>query len=151
MKRALSICIATAALWACSESDGDDGSGGTGGASSCESFTAGLTQLGDEGAVSIVLESSEPAPPARGNNDWTIQLLDTASVPISDATVSITPFMPKHGHGSSVPAVITPLGDGRYELNPVNFPMSGVWEVTVDVALAGGGTDKTMFTFCVAD
>jgi len=151
VKRALSICIATVALWACSGSDGDGGSGGSGGAGSCETFTAGLTQLGDEGTVSIVLESSTPAPPARGNNDWIIQLLDTGGTPISDATVSITPFMPKHGHGSSVPAVITPLGDGRYELNPVNFSMSGVWEVTVDVTLAGGGTDKTLFEICVAD
>lgn len=151
MKRALMVSLATAALMACSGSEGDDGSGGSGGGGSCETFTAGLTQLGDEGAVSVVLESSLPAPPSRGNNDWTIQLLDTSSAPISDATVTITPYMPKHGHGSSVPAVITALGDGRYELNPVNFPMSGVWEVTVDVTLAGGGTDKTMFTLCVAD
>lgn len=150
MHRAVWLCLALA-LGACSGKDGDDGSGGGGGASSCETFSAGLTQLGDEGNVSVVLESSSPAPPSRGNNDWTIQLLDTNGAPISDATVGVTPYMPKHGHGSSVKAVITPLGEGRYELNPVNFSMAGTWEVTVDVTLAGGGTDKTMFTLCIAD
>lgn len=150
MPRALFVCLALS-LGACSGGDGDDGTGGSGGGGSCETFSAGLTQLGDAGTVSVVLESSSPAPPARGNNDWTIQLLDTTGAPISDATVGVTPYMPKHGHGSSVKAVITPLGDGRYQLNPVNFSMAGVWEVTVDVKLAGGGTDKTMFTICIAD
>lgn len=148
MRRALLASWACVALLGCSSSDPED-KGNTGGG--CETFSAGLTQLGDQGVVSVVIESSMPAPPERGNNDWTIQLLDANGAPISDATVGITPFMPKHGHGSSVKAAITPLGDGRYDLNPVNFSMAGVWEVTIDVELAGGATDQTMFELCIPD
>jgi hypothetical protein len=139
------------ALAACGGEDGAGGNGGNGGTSACETFSAGLTQLGDEGNVSVVLESSSPAPPSRGNNDWTIQLLDPGGAPVPDATLDVTPYMPKHGHGSSVKAVIMPLGDGRYQLNPVNFSMAGTWEVTIDVTLPGGATDKTKFTMCISD
>ncbi len=134
-------------LTACSSSDGGD----TKTDSQCDAYSAGLTKTGDAGLISVVLESSSPAPPARANNDWMIQVLDANGAPISDATVNVTPYMPQHGHGTSVKAVITPMGNGEYELNPVNFVMAGVWEITIDVKLTDGTTDKAKYTLCIAD
>lgn len=119
--------------------------------SQCDTYSEGLTKKSDAGLVSVVLESSTPAPPARANNDWMVRVLDATGAPISDAEVTVTPYMPKHGHGTSVKAVVTRMGDGLYELDPVNFVMAGVWEVTIDVKLADGQTDKALFTLCIAD
>jgi hypothetical protein len=149
MKRAIALLFC-AALVACGGDETDDGGSNPGDACAA-SFSAGLTQLGDAGVVSIVIESSLPAPPQHGDNDWTVKLLDSGGAPISDATVTISQFMPEHGHGSSVKANVTVLGNGRYALSPVNFGMPGDWEVTISVQLANGSTDKSMFQICIPD
>ncbi len=131
------------------EADGG-GSGGQGGGSCAgDTFSAGLEKSGKAGKLTVTLESAEPAPPEKGDNLWTIRVTDPGGAALSDATITVTPFMPEHGHGTSVQAVATPKGDGRYELFPVNFLMPGKWEITLDVGLAGGQSDSVLFTFCV--
>lgn len=147
-----SSLAAIAALVAAGCSDGSEsgGSGGQGG-SSCtgDTFSAGLQKSGKAGKLTVTLESADPAPPQKGDNRWTIRVTDPAGAPISDASVAVTPFMPEHGHGTSVQAVVTPKGDGRYELFPVNFLMPGKWEITLDVGLPGGQGDSVVYAFCV--
>ncbi len=145
----------------CSSSD-DGGGGGSGGSSGgggsggmvaectgTETFSAGIEKTGDNGTVKVTIESGDPAPPQVGNNTWMLMITDASGAPINDATVSVTPFMPVHGHGTPVTAVITPKGGGSYEADKVNFVMPGPWEITIDVSLTGGGSDSVMFPFCV--
>lgn len=160
---ALAVVLSLPLSVGCSSSSDASGSGGsgasTGGAggsggmmASCsgtEQFSAGVEKAGDQGLVKVTIESGDPAPPQVGNNTWMLTITDASGTPIPDATVSVTPFMPVHGHGTPVTSVITPKGSGSYEADKVNFVMPGPWEITIDVTLSGGGSDSVMFPFCV--
>jgi hypothetical protein len=61
-----------------------------------------------------------------------------------------TPFMPDHGHGTGVKAVVTPTGsDGRYEVAPLYLFMPGYWEVTLTVQ-TGAVRDDVVFPVCIS-
>ncbi|GMV12862.1 MAG: hypothetical protein AMXMBFR56_10860 [Polyangiaceae bacterium] len=147
---ALLLVLSVISVAGCSDESESGGSGGQGGASCAgDTFSAGLQKTGKSGKLTVTLESADPAPPQKGDNRWTIRVTDPAGAAISDATVTVTPFMPEHGHGTSVQAVVTPKSDGRYELFPVNLLMPGKWEITLDVGLPGGQSDSVVYTFCV--
>jgi hypothetical protein len=113
-----------------------------------ETYVANLEHMGSGGKLRFILVSSDPAPPAKGNNTWMLKVLDTATgSPMTGATLMIKPFMPDHGHGTSVVPTITPMGEA-YELQKVNLFMAGLWEVTV-TAQAGAMTDFSIFRFCI--
>ena len=112
-----------------------------------------LERAGNTGALNFRLMSITPAPAARGDNDWIVQLNMLSSgvvgAPLTGATLKVTPFMPAHGHESGVTATITELADpGQYKLSPVNFSMNGIWETTIRGTL-GATTDSAMFKFCI--
>jgi len=112
-----------------------------------DTFAAGMSKLGASG-MEFVLVGSNPTPPSKGDNTWTIQVLD-GSTPADSATVGLVPFMPDHGHGTSKTAVATATGEpGTFEISPVNLWMPGLWEVTVD-AQDGASTDQVVFSFCI--
>lgn len=98
-------------------------------------------------AVSITLVESTPGPPVKGANVWRLSLTNGSGDPVPGARVSVVPFMPDHGHGTSRQPVVTDLGGGEYQVDPVYLFMPGLWEVTVEVTepmLA-----SVMFTFCI--
>jgi hypothetical protein len=115
-----------------------------------DEFVVGFTKTGQAGILSFSIEAATPAPPARNDNAWSVQINTiNGAAPITDAEVLVTPFMPAHGHGAGKNAEVTPgLEPGRYELSPINLWMPGVWETSVDVT-AGGGNDKVVFKFCI--
>jgi hypothetical protein len=116
-----------------------------------EEFVAGMAKTGANG-LTFTLVSSTPAPPARHDNVWVIEI-DDAGAPLAGALVEVTPFMPDHRHGTPTPAVVTEDDTaGRYLADPVNLFMSGLWEVTVEATPEGGTVadrDEAVFTFCV--
>jgi len=119
-----------------------------------EEFVAGMTKTGGLG-LEFVLVSSEPAPPARNDNTWVLELHDATGAPLDGATVDVRPFMPDHNHGTSIETQVTPVDGtpGRYTLDPVNMFMPGVWEVTIRATPAGGtqaDRDEVVFTFCIS-
>jgi len=119
-----------------------------------EEFVAGMTKTGDLG-LEFVLVSSQPAPPARFDNTWVLEVHDSTGAPLDGATVEVKPFMPDHNHGTSIDTVVTPVDGmpGQYQLEPVNLFMPGVWEVTVKATPAGGSQadrDQVVFSFCIS-
>ncbi len=150
------------ALPACSSSD-NPGAGGAGGSSgaagsggyntACQNdprampYTAGIEQDGKNGALKITILDATPAPPGVGDNAWTIQVTDANGAPIDGATFSVKPWMPDHGHGSSITPQITPMSDGKYSVD-MNLFMPGLWQITLDVTSAAT-TDSIVFDFCV--
>ena len=102
-----------------------------------------------DGAVKVSVASVDPEVPARGNNHWEVVVTDRAGAPLVDASISVQPFMPDHGHGSPSPAVVESLGEGRYRLSPLNFSMPGLWEVRLGVTPAGGAKSMVTLGACV--
>jgi hypothetical protein len=145
---------------ACSPSStgGGGGSNGTGTsqASVCAGdpratpYAVGLSAKATDGAFAVTFVDAMPAPPTKGENVWTVKISDGSGGPVTGATVTVNPFMPDHGHGSSIVPQVTPMGtDGTYAVSLLDLFMPGIWQVTFDIAPASGPTDTVVFTFCV--
>jgi hypothetical protein len=118
-----------------------------------DEFVVGLQKTGDGGRLDFKMMSADPAPPARGDNTWVIQVstMDSGVVgaPIDGATLTASPFMPAHQHGTPIRVEVTPAGTaGQYTLSPVNLWMPGVWETTI-LASKDDTTDSAVYRFCI--
>lgn len=120
-------------------------------ATAYEPYTAGMAKVGDQGVVTVAITDALPSPPNRGDNTWTLTISDGQGAPLSGASISgVTPFMPDHGHGTSVkPTVEGPDDDGQATVSTIDLMMPGVWEVSVEVTTADSQTDTATFAFCV--
>jgi hypothetical protein len=112
-----------------------------------------LEKMGAQGAFDFQLVSATPAPPARNTNTWIVQINSMSQGvvgnPVDGASITATPFMPSHQHGSPEQVVVTPAGQpGQYTLDPVFLWMPGVWETTIQVT-NGGQTDSAVYRFCI--
>jgi hypothetical protein len=141
-------------LWACgSGNKANDGASMGDAAIGClndpraQVYTANMQQKGFGNLLTFVLTAADPAPPAKGANTWTVKLLDGAANVVTDGTITASPFMPDHGHGSSVVPETTPSGDG-YTVAPLYFFMPGLWQVTLQ-AMTPAGNDSMVFNFCI--
>jgi hypothetical protein len=115
-----------------------------------DDFVLGLAKPGESNHYEFKLMSADPAPPARGDNTWVVQLntMVTPIAPVSGATLSVTPFMPDHAHGSGKTVIVTPMTEaGQYQLSPVNLWMPGLWEVTIQASAPQ--SDRVVFRFCL--
>jgi hypothetical protein len=113
----------------------------------------GLHHTGINGAVDFKMISATPAPPARDDNTWIIQLNSMSSGVVGNtidgASITATPFMPAHQHGTPKQVIVTPTStSGQYQLAPVNMWMPGVWETTISVT-SGAPSDSAVFRFCI--
>lgn len=140
---------------ACGTNEGDDGGGEVDCATvtGTDTFFKGLPKTGRDGLLAYKLMSAMPAPPARGDNSWVVQINTMSSgvvgTPLDGADITVTPFMPSHQHGSPIKVEVTPMGDpGMYTLEPVNLWMPGVWETTI-TATSGTTTDSAIYKFCI--
>lgn len=121
---------------------------------SCETETRdvdympNLERASPSGAWKAVLVASEPGPPVKGTNTWTVRVLDGAGATRDDVTVTARTFMPDHNHGSTVKAVVTPMGGGVYRVAPLYLYMPGLWQVTLDLDTPAG-PDSVMFPVCI--
>lgn len=114
-----------------------------------DTFVIGLDKPGTAGMLDFKLMAASPAPPAQGNNTWTVKVSTMAGgTAVPGATIQVTPYMPAHMHTSPIKATVTDKGDGTYTLAPVNLWMPGVWETTLQVT-SPSGADSAMFRFCI--
>lgn len=110
-----------------------------------DTYVAGLEKTSASGKLRVSLLDASPAPPQKGDNVWTIAVRDAADAPIDGATITMTPFMPDHGHGSAVTPVVTPAGEtGKYTIDKIYLPMAGYWEMTIRL-----GDEQVVFGFCI--
>ena len=172
MPRSFAPCAALGAVFGVcvgcsgetSSPDGADGSqGGQGSvisaAASCQddarvdTYAANLFRSGLNGQLSFTLVSVVPAPPAKGQNTFTVEVQDAAGTPIEgDLTVDL--LMPDHGHGTSVvPEITFDAATNLYTLKPVYLFMSGVWRIRLnvydDANDPSGLVDSADFYFCI--
>ena len=91
-----------------------------------------------------------PAPPAKGLNAWTLALTDATGSPMSGATITVKPYMPDHGHGSSIVPAVTPMSAaGTYQVTLLDLFMAGIWTVTFTITPPSGPVESLVFSFCV--
>lgn len=124
-----------APLTACAEEDRDD------------VYVLGLSKRG--AWADVVFVDALPAPPRRGDNEWTVRVTDQQGAPLPDLEIEVDPFMPDHFHGTSIRCEVHD-GDapGEYLLTPLNLFMPGLWEVTLFLSDAER-QDQVVFSFCV--
>jgi hypothetical protein len=115
-----------------------------------EHYAPGMSKLGPKGQLTVSLLSSDPGPPIKGNNTWTMLVADGTKAPIAGATLKVLPYMPDHNHGTIVKPVITALAEaGQYKVTPLYLFMPGIWEVTFTVSTPAGAQDAVVFRFCI--
>jgi hypothetical protein len=150
----LAGCVVLALLpLGCDKGGGDDGGDETD-PRGCEAETRddeyqlGMEKAGAQLLVRFV--DADPAPPDRGDNTWTIEVLDLATgEPADDVTLEVEPYMPDHKHGSSIQCNVTEMPEpGELQLAPVNLFMPGLWQVQLHFT-RGETTDRVDFNFCV--
>jgi YtkA-like len=147
------LVLALTSLAACSSDShgmGDDESYNCAAEDRDDEFVVGLSKSGQGGKLTFKLLEATPAPPARGDNTWILQLTSQgAAAPITGAAMIVTPFMPDHQHGTAITVGIEAMPEaGQYKLSPVNMWMPGLWQTTIE-AQAGADTDKAVFAFCI--
>jgi hypothetical protein len=155
---AVAIAVLAPSFAACGAVDGghdaDDGVVNCAVETTADEFVVGLEKAGATGRLNFQLMSATPAPPARGDNEWVLQVSaltnGVVGAPVSGATMFVTPFMPKHQHGTPIDVVIEAMpAAGQYKLSPVNLWMPGLWETEIEVTASSSGTDSAVYRFCI--
>ncbi len=112
-------------------------------------YAAGMAVTGDAGAR-VTLVALTPSPPARFTNAWTVTVTDPADAAIAaPADVTVTTFMPAHGHAGPAVSVTAGAADAL-EVAPLELWMPGTWQVDFAVA-TDAVTDLVRFEVCVEE
>ena len=112
------FALAAFSLLACSKDDADD-SGGSG------------ALVTDQGLYELVV-SYTPDPPVAGDTTLTVEIHDAdLGDLLTGSTLTVTPWMPDHGHGISEPPVV--VEDAGIYTVTFAYSMPGTWELTFDV------------------
>lgn len=95
----------------------------------------------------FMLVERTPAEPTKGINHMRIELTDERGEPVVGAVLTVEPWMPAHGHGTTVVGA-QELADGIYEVDDLYFNMGGHWEVRLHMS-AGEQQDRAMLPYQV--
>jgi hypothetical protein len=156
----LALVLALSALGpaACSGAASDNAAGGGAPvqtAGLCDSdpramkYAAGMSQATMTGGLKVSLVDAMPGPPAENENVWTIKVTDANGDPVDGATISMKPWMPDMGHGSSVTPVIAAMSGGMYQVTVIDLIMPGIWTNTFTIKAGSAPATTAVFTFCI--
>jgi hypothetical protein len=76
---------------------------------------------------------TNPQPPVRGQISARLSLTRADGQVVRGMNLEITPWMPEHGHGSSVMPSVVEAEDGDYDVNDLYLPMEGTWQLRTAV------------------
>jgi hypothetical protein len=102
------------------------------------SGTPAVTTASSSGDLSIAVWWS-PLQPTVGYDAAQLAVTDLMGAPVSGATLTVVPWMLAHGHGSSVLPAVSETSPGIYVATPLDFYMSGTWELRTRIQRAGDG------------
>ena len=138
--RAIVLCLATALLTgaAC----------GTDPIQSTEppSFAADPAQVlaSDSGSLMIVVRFA-PAPPTVGTDAVQLSFVDPNGAAAAGLALTVVPWMPAHGHGTSVNPTVTETAPGTFVATPLYLFMPGSWELRMTISGSVDDTAKAAF------
>jgi hypothetical protein len=82
------------------------------------------------GKLNVTLHSAPYQPLITGVQCVELVVTDPSTgASVDGLSVSMTPWMPAMGHGSSVTPILTPVGEGRYVFTNVSLVMAGQWQL----------------------
>ena len=96
----------------------------------------------------VALRTAPQQPPQRGIDTLQYQVTDPSGAPVTGLVLTVVPWMPAHGHGTSVRPTVTETGDGLYEASNVVLFMQGRWELRTSIT-GGGAQDAVAPAFDV--
>ncbi len=100
----------------------------------------------DHTQLSVELRTAPAQPPTRGTSSAELRVHDASGKARDGLALTVTPWMPAHGHGTSVMPVVTPTGDGAYVVEQLAFTMPGTWELRIAMTGEGGFEDHATTT-----
>jgi hypothetical protein len=109
-----------------------------------------MAKTSTSGNITVELADANPAPPGYGENHWSLKVTDAAHAPVAGAKVNLTLRMPDHADHPMPGTVGIHTSDGTYDVSNLGLTMAGLYNLTVEVALDGGASDRVVFQFCVA-
>jgi hypothetical protein len=130
---AVAAPIALAAVGGCGGAAG-------GGPSLAFSGSPALSVASASGALTVAVRFS-PETPVIGLDAAELTVTDASAAPVAGLTVTVVPWMPAHGHGSSTTPVVSETGPGVYVATPLALPMPGEWELRTTLS---GPLDDTV-------
>jgi hypothetical protein len=81
-----------------------------------------------------------PAVPVKGDNAAQLTFSDDLGNPVDGLSVTAVPWMPAHGHGTSIQPVTTTAAPAVIVAVPVYLFMSGEWQLRLTIT---GGTNDS--------
>lgn len=79
-----------------------------------------------------VLAAHDPTAPVAGAGKLTLTVTDAhTNDPVDGLIITVTPWMPAHGHGSNKTPVVTEKNAGVYEVTDIVYTMPGDWEARI--------------------
>jgi len=97
------------------------------------------TLVSDSGALRIEVRFS-PRPPTVGTDAVQLSFLDANGSGASGLELTVVPWMPAHGHGTSVAPTVAETTPGTFVAEPLYLFMPGSWELRMTT---GGSVDDT--------
>jgi len=97
------------------------------------------TEQSTDGQLSFEIRTS-PQPPARGLLSVQYRITSADGLPLDGLTLTVIPWMPAMGHGTSTVPTVEARGNGLYVLNDLNLYMAGLWELRTRISGSTLGT-----------
>src|ERR1700749_1022172 len=97
-----------------------------------------LTAASASGALNLAVWWPPPHPTV-GYDATQLAITDSTGAPVSGLTLTIVPWMPAHGHGASVEPTVTESAPGTYVATPLDFFMSGTWQLRTTIVSGSDG------------
>ena len=98
----------------------------------------------DSGALTIAVRFA-PDPPTAGEDAAQLVFTDATGAPVAGLDLSVVPWMPAHGHGTSVNPTVTETEPGVFVASPLYLFMPGSWELRMTTAGTVDDTAKASF------
>jgi hypothetical protein len=126
-RRAPAIAIAALLLGAC-------GSTPTGTSTLPPSFppTSFETIVSSGGHLHLDVRWS-PSVPVKGSDAAQLTFSDDLGNPVDGLSVGVLPWMPAHGHGTSIEPVVEATAPGVLVVSPLYLYMSGGWQLRIAI------------------
>ena len=148
--RPLPFLLSALLLAACgggSSSSGDAGVVNCANDPRVSAYKPNMTVTSKAGSMKVTLVQSDPAPPARAVNTWTLHVTDPSGTALPNVSLAVDTLMPDHGHKSTTVPQITNKGGGDYTATLLDLFMPGVWHVWFFPSATP--TDTADYYFCV--
>ena len=112
---------------------------------SCGNSSGECFELGWEGessAAKLTVLSASPEEPVRGLNNWRVMLSDLEDNALTGCEITLTPYMPDHGHGVATTPTVTEGEAGQYQIDQIELIMPGLWEMRFEISCGGWDTNE---------